>query len=104
MDVGQAKVPACVTIRQSFVIQAQQMQNRRVHVVHVNFILDNVIAKIIALSVDGAALNAAASEPHREGVRVMIPTIATLSCRRSAKLAAPPDERILQQTTTSKVF
>ena len=53
--IGQAKVPARIPIRQPFVIQSEQMQDRRVQIVHVDFVLNGVMAILVGLAVADAA-------------------------------------------------
>jgi hypothetical protein len=44
--VGQPEVPAGVTERQLLVVQAEQVQNGRMEVVHVHVVLDRVVAEV----------------------------------------------------------
>src|SRR5262245_44218098 len=62
-DVGQAIVAACVTIGELLVVEAEQMQDRGVEVVDVDFVFGDGAAVFIARSVAEAAADAAAGEP-----------------------------------------
>ena len=79
------------------------MQHRRVHVVHLEFVLDGTIAELIRRTVGDARPNPAARHPDRITVRVVVATIAALRERRAAKLAGPNHERLLQQAARLEV-
>src|SRR6266849_6470617 len=96
MHVGQPEVATLETVRQPGVVEAKQVKNRRVQIVDVHFILHRIEAEFVALAVSDAGLDAAARQPHRKGVGVMIAAIAaTLHHRRAAELASPENERVL---------
>ena len=59
------------------VIESEQMQNRRVEIVYMAFVLDHFHSVIVGLAINHSALDAAAGQPRREGVGVMAaPVIA----------------------------
>ena len=71
---------------------------RRVQVVDVDLVLGGVVAVLVGRAVPEAALDAAAGQPHREAVRVVVAAVvAALGRRRPAELAAPQHQRVLQQ-------
>ena len=72
VNVGQAVVAALEAERQPGVIDAQLVQDRRLQVVNVNRILDHVVTDLVGLAVNEAGLDAAAGEPHRVGVDVVV--------------------------------
>ena len=81
------------------------MQNRRVQVVHVNLVLHDVEAEVIALAERDAGLDAAARQPHRECVRMMVAAVAAaLHHRRAAELAAPDHQRVLEQAALLQIL
>ena len=59
MHVGEAEIAALETISQPFVIQAEAVQDRRVEVVDVNRILDDVVAVIVGRTVGDPRLDPA---------------------------------------------
>ena len=64
-------------------------------------ILDDVVAEVVGLAVDRAALRAAAGHPHGEAARVMVAAVvlvgqAALRVDRAAEFAAPDDERVVE--------
>ena len=54
VDVGQAEVAAAVAVRQLLVVEAHQVQDRRVQVVDVDAVLDRVEAELVGRAVDHA--------------------------------------------------
>ena len=63
MHIGQAKITAGVTIRQLFMVEPHQVQNRRVKIVHVHGVGFDSISNVIRLAVDDAALDSATCQP-----------------------------------------
>ena len=77
-DVGQAEVAALEAVGQLRVVEAEQVQHRGVQVVDVDLVLDDVEAELVGLAERDARLDAAAGQPHREGVGMMV---AAVVCR-----------------------
>jgi hypothetical protein len=50
VDIGEAVVAALEAIRQLPVIEAELVQDRRLQIVNVNLILDDVVADLVALA------------------------------------------------------
>src|SRR2546421_508031 len=98
-DIGQAEVTALKAIRQFLVVEAEQVQDRRLQVVDVDRLVDGVETQLVRSSVGKASLCAAAGEEDGEGVRVMIAAQvlagrgAALAERRASELAGPDDQR-----------
>ena len=76
MHIRQTEVAAGVAECEAFVVEAQQMQNRGMQVVHVNSLFDRIPAEFISGTVYIAALDATASQPHGETIVVVIATTA----------------------------
>ena len=74
MNVGQAVIPSLEFERQLGVVDSQAMQNRRVQVVDVDRILDDVVREIVGRPVSHARLDTAA------GVRTSIITRGASGC------------------------
>ena len=87
------------------VVEAQQVQDRGVQVVDVDAVLGDVEAELVAFAERDARLDAAAGEPHGEGVGVMVAAVvaAALDHRRAAELAAPDHERVVQQAALLQI-
>ena len=71
-DIGQPEIAACVAIRQTFVVEAQQVQDRGVQVVNVDLVLRSVVAVVVGRAVAEAAFHAAAGQPHREAFLIVV--------------------------------
>ena len=97
LDIREAEIAACIFVGQLFVIHAEQVQERRVQIVDVDFVLLREVAVVVGRAVRDAGLHAAAGHPHREAVRIMIAPVAALRGGRAAKFPAPKHERIVEQ-------
>ena len=86
-------------------VEAEQVQDRRVQVVDVDLILRDVEAELVGLADSDAGLHAAAGHPHGEGVRMMVAAVgAALHHRRAAKLAAPDHQRVVEQAALLQIL
>ena len=56
LDIGQAEIAAGVAVGQPFVVEAQQVQHRRVQVVDVDLVLGGVVAVVVGGAVAEARL------------------------------------------------
>ncbi len=63
VDIREPIIAPIVAEREPLVIEPEQMQQRRVQIVHVDFILHRAVAKFIRRPVFDAGLHAAAREP-----------------------------------------
>ena len=88
-------------------IEAELMQNRRMQVMQMNFAGDGTEAEVIGLAEGEAGFDAATSHPGAEAFGLMLAAMFVdgrgaaeiLAPWRAAKLAAPDDERVLQQAS-----
>ena len=112
MNVGQAEVAAGVAVGELLVVEAEQVQDRGVQVVDVDRVLDGLEAELVGRAVDVAALDAAAGQPHREAVVVVVAAVdlagvgarvRQLDRRRAAELAAPDHQRVVEQAALLQV-
>src|SRR6185369_4854493 len=97
MHVREAEVAATVSERETLVVKAKLMKDGGVEIGYGDHILHGAIAVFVSSTVDRAAADAAAGQPNREALRVVIAAIAALRERRPAKLARPHDERRIEQ-------
>src|SRR4051794_40239619 len=105
MDVGQAKVPAGVSIGELLVVEAEEAQDSRVKVMDVNLILDCLVAQLVRGAVDVPPLDPTAGHPHAEAVMVMVAAVGLgvlgvgvgeLNGRRAAEFAPPEDKGLFE--------
>ena len=87
--------------RESLVIDSQTMQDRGVHVVDVDRVADDVVAKIVRLTVDDTRLDPSPRHPNGEATRVMVPAVvfaskSALAIDRASKFATPDNQRIVK--------
>src|SRR6266511_2878585 len=104
MHVGQPEVTAVVTVSQFLVVDAQQVENRRVQVVHVDFVGGGLVAKIVGGAQRKGGPDAPAGQPDGEAARIVVAAGAVLlGVRGAAEFAAPPDQRVLEQPARFQV-
>ena len=80
------------------------MQNRGMQIVDMDLLIHRVPAEFVGGAVDRPAFHAAAGQPHRETKRMVVPPVALLGHRRPAELAAPDDQRVLEQAARPQVL
>ena len=102
--IGEAEVATVVAIRQARMFEAKQVENGGVQVVHVDLAGERVMAELVGGAVDEAGLDAAAGEELREAAGVVIASGAVaLGVGRASEFAAPPDQRVLEQTAPLQI-
>ncbi len=90
-------------------IDSEAVQHCRLHVVHVNRILDDVVGIVVSAAQTHAGLHAAAGKPHREAARMMIAPVVvgselSLGIHGTAEFPTPDYERIFQQAALLQVL
>ena len=102
-------MPALELEGQAFVVDAQAVEDRGVEVVDVDGVLDDVVAEVVGLAVDDAGLDAAAGQPDGEAAAVVIAAVVVVAVRAlavdgAAELAAPDDQRVVEQAALLQVL
>ena len=82
-------------------VHPQQVQQRRLQIVHMHRIFHNVVAILIRLAVRDPRLHAPTRHPHRKTTRMMVPPVVVflqlpLTVHRPPELPAPNHQRIVQ--------
>src|SRR5439155_6638883 len=72
VHVGKTEVAAGMPEGELLVVKTEQCQNGGVEVVNMYFVLDGLETKFVGRAVDTAAAHAAARQPHREAVVVVV--------------------------------
>ena len=85
-------------------VDAHEMKDRRVEVVHVDFVFDRVPAEFVRRAVDDAAPDAAAGQPHGEAEWMMFAPVRTFRGGRATEFTAPDHQGFIQQTTRFQVL
>ena len=94
MNICEAEVTPLIFVGEALVIDSKEMQNCRMKVVNVDWVLRNIVTVIVRGPVGSSWLAPAASHPHRETAAVMIPPEvagieSALTVTRAPKFAAP---------------
>src|SRR5262245_38799218 len=87
-------------------VESEQMENRRVDVMHMCSFLYGVEAKLVRLPENRARFHAGAGEPHGKCVNMMISAgrVSILTHGGTAKLTAPDNQRVLQQSAGLQIL
>lgn len=99
VDVGEAKVAAGVAEGEFFVVQAEQVEDGGVEVVHVEFVFNGLISPFVGGAVGMAGSDAAAGQPNGESLRIVVAAVVVLREGSASEFAAPPDEGVLKKTS-----
>src|SRR4029079_19529086 len=100
MHVGQAVIAALEAECELGMLQAQQMQDGRLQIVHMDWISDGAKAEFIGFAQGNAGLDAAAGQANGEGVDMMVAAdrVAIFSHGSATEFAAPDNESRIEQT------
>jgi hypothetical protein len=75
VDVGQSKVASGVAEGELLVIESEQVEDRGMEVVDVDFVFDGLEAEFIRGAMDRAAFDTTARQPHAEAVMVVVAAV-----------------------------
>jgi len=75
VDVGQSEVAALMTVGHPFMIDAELIQDRRVQVVNVDWVFDDVVTEVVGLSVDSPAFDSGSCHPLCVASRMVVATV-----------------------------
>ena len=108
-DPGKPLIEALEFVGEPLMVDPHAMHDRRVHIVYVDRVFNNVVAEIVGRSIGDSTLDPAAGHPHAEVPRVVIATVviarqATLAVNRSAELTAPYDERAIEHASLLEIL
>src|SRR5262249_42960809 len=97
-------VAARVAIGQFLVVETEQVQDGGMPVVDVYFAVDRFVAVVVGASVGEAAFDPTAGQPHGEALVVVVAAIGSLGIGSTAELAAPDDQRFLEEPARLQVL
>ena len=89
VDIGEAKIPAGVSVGQIFVIQSHEVKNGGVEIMDMDLIFHGREAKLVGRTVGHAALDSSAGEPNGKSMVIMIAPTSSLRHRGATKLTSP---------------
>ena len=81
----------------------EQVQDRRVQVVDINFVFHDFVTVIIGGTVNHSALHASAGEPEGKAEGIMIAAVGALGEGRAPEFSRPQDQCLVQQTARLQV-
>ena len=95
--------------REPFVVDPHQMEERGVERVHVDGVLDDVVAEVVGLPEDRPPLGAAAGHPHAEVARMVVAAVGVggerpLRVDGAAELPSPDDEGVVEHPAALEVL
>ena len=109
VDVCEAEMPSLKLEGELLMVNSEQMQNRGLEIVDVDFVVNGIKADIIGGSVGDTGFNASSSHPSGKGVGVMVttPCFAVLHValeeRSTTEFATPDDEGFIEHTALLKI-
>ena len=96
MHVGESIIPTAMAIRQSSVINPEEMKDRGVKIVNVHAVLGDGCAKLIRATIGKPPFHARASQPRGKTGAVMAPAFLTINSRGAAELGGPDHEGVIE--------
>ena len=88
LHVSQPHRAACVAIRQPLVVQTQQMQDRRMPIMHMHRVFNSFIPVVVGAAIREPPLDAAAGHPEGIAFVIVVAAVAVLGVRRAPN--SPP--------------
>jgi len=85
------------------VVQPQGLEEGGLKVVNGDDVANRGIAEIVGRAVDIPAPEAAASQPERESMAVVVAAVGALGDRQPSKFARPQDDRLVEQAALLEV-
>ena len=98
-DADELLMQAGVEVVESVGVEAELVQDRSMEVLDVKAVLDGRAAELVGSADAGSTFDSAAGHPHgeAEGVVVAAGALGELGGGLAAELAAPDDERLIEQ-------
>ena len=77
VDVGQPVIAAAESIRQTFMIQAQEIEHGGMQIVDLHLVFDRLVSVVVRRTVSHTTPDTPAREPEAEPKGIMIATVAS---------------------------
>ncbi len=103
VDVSKPEVSAGITVSQLLVVNSQQVHDGGVQVVKMHWLVPSVVTVIVSATKLHSRLYAATCHEHGKAVWVVVAPVFALRGRCPAKLTAPKDKRVIEQTALLQV-
>src|SRR5438132_1489936 len=92
-----------VEVGQALVVEAKEMENGGVKVVHAHAVTCGFPANFVSFAVRDSTFHSATGHPDEKPVRVVVPTIAFFGDGHAAELATPNDESLVEETALLQI-
>ena len=108
-DAGQAEIKAGVAIGKFPMVETHEVQHRRMDVVDMDAVFDGTVAEFVSRSIRETPFDAAAREPHRKAVMVVITTSRVASTDgdldggSATEFTAADHKRLVEQSAPSEI-
>ena len=74
-DVGEAEPAALVFVNELLVVDAHEVHERGLKVVHMNGVFDDVVAEVVGLAIAESGFYACSGHPHAETAWVVVTSV-----------------------------
>ncbi len=74
-DVGEAETAALVFVNELLVVDAHEVHERGLEVMHMYGVFDDVVAEVVGLAIAEAGFYACSGHPHAETAWVMVASV-----------------------------
>ena len=96
MDVRKPEIPTSIPERQAFVVDPQQMQKRRMQIMHMHLVLLRVKPKVVRGTPSQTGLDPRPTHPPSKRMRIVIPTVVPLRRWRPPEFPTPNQKRLAE--------
>ena len=103
-DIGESEVAPRVTIRQTFVVQPQKLQDRGMPVVNVHFSVSSFVTVFVSGPVTKATFNSATGHPGGIAFSVVVTAVSVLGMWSAAEFAGPQDKCVFQHVALFEIL
>ncbi len=109
MDIGQPEMPALEFVSQALVVDTKTVQQRRLQIVDMHGILDDVVAIVVGLPDADAGLDSTSGHPHGKTARMMVAAVVrvcqlALAVDGPAEFATPHHESLIQKPSLLQIL
>ena len=78
LDISESEVAAAITIRKFLVIDSKGIKQRRMQIMDMNLVLGRIKSEVVRGSIAITGLHTAARKPPREGMGIVVASVASL--------------------------
>lgn len=104
MDFGKPLTPALMEIAEPILLQAELVNQRGMEVTEMNRIHRRLQPDVVRRAISNPALETTTGDPHSKARIVVIAAASAFRFRTTAKLSAPENDCIFQQTAALQIL